>query len=105
PQDLFTFSVEPHLLNIEPNANVRVHLQLFAARSDRELWSQQTPIRADSSGRFARQKLDPVPLPAEEGVYDIVVSLHRRPRIGVPIWRVPPVAQRRLQVVVIDPNR
>jgi hypothetical protein len=105
PHDPFSFAVKPHLLELEPQANLRVQLQLFPARGDREIWSTQSALRADNQGRVAQQRLDPVPLPGEEGVYDIVVSLYRRPRIEVPLWRTPPLAQRSLQVIVIDPNR
>ncbi len=105
PHDPFSFDVEPHLLDLEPQAGLRDHAQLFPARGDREIWSTQATLRADNQGRVAPHRLDPVPLPGEEGVYDIVVSLYRRPRIEVPLWRTAPLVQRSLQVIVIDPNR
>lgn len=104
PGEQFAFDVQPHLLQLEANVAVQLKLQLFKARDDRELWSQQLSLRSDAAGQLMVQGLQPVPLPAEEGAYDIVVSIFRRPRLGVPLWRVVPIAQRKIQLVAIDPT-
>lgn len=104
PGESFAFEVVPHLLDVGANVALQLKVELFAARSDRELWSHQQSFRSDDNGRLSPLAVEPVPLPSQEGAYDIVVSIYRRPRLGVPLWRVVPIAQRKIQVVSISPK-
>lgn len=106
PGSLLRCQIEPHLLPVEPGTKVRIKVQLLPARSTGALWTAEHTITAG----------EPVTLPVEirldrgEGVYDVLIAASPLPGLrwpqGVasPLGLRPPVAERRVQVVVVDPD-
>lgn len=103
PGEPLRVEVEPNLLAGEPGDEVRIKLQLVGARTSDELWStewstvtgQRTPVYQE------------VPLPVQEGVYDLLVTATRGGRrllSPVPLPGKPPLAMRRIQVLVLSPS-
>jgi hypothetical protein len=102
PGEPFALRVEPHLIDVEPNTSLRMRVQLFASDSQSELYSTQQNVDADDQGDIDPVELSELVVPQEEGVYEFVISLYRRGRLDVPVWRTAPIHQRTVQFVVID---
>lgn len=104
PGELFRVRVEPRYLSVEQGAKLRLRVQLLAARTARELWSAQHPF--DLSGDAAIPV--EIPLPAEEGAYDILLSvLHAggwSQAVRQPLVWNKPIVERYVQVLVLDPK-
>lgn len=74
---------------------------LTAARTEHSAWTEQFEVRGEASGGAASIRLV-VPLPDEEGAYDIKLALYPR-RLTGPLVRGKPLATRKVQVVVVAP--
>lgn len=98
----FQVRVIPHELGLAAG-QYRCHLQLFRAREDDELWSETVELRVADDGVATPVGPVAIPLPATEGVYEVMVSLTKKRR-GVPFVSTSSLAGRRVQVVVIDPK-
>ncbi len=104
PGEQWTVAIVPNVLRLEPNAFYRVRVAIVPLGGNTETWSWQSNVRADSVGELASIRPEPIPMPMDEGVYEIVVELAERPRFEVPGWRAVAVATRRVQVVVVAPG-
>lgn len=98
----FHLRIVPHEIDA-PAGQYRCHIQLFPAHADDELWSQTVDVRMGDDGVVSPIGPVAVELPAEEGVYDVAISLSKKRR-GVPFVSSSALYQRRVQVVVIDPK-
>ncbi len=107
PGQLLKLDVQPHLLPVSAGAKVQIDVELVAGRTSRRLWSQRESVVA---GEMVVLPLE-VPLPDEEGVYDLVITAeeprglllpqgHRLP-LG---WNQKPVARRKIQLLVLGPK-
>jgi hypothetical protein len=74
---------------------------LCLARTEHSLWTEQFEMQGDASGGSANLRVV-VPLPEEEGAYDVKLSLYPR-RLAGPLVRGKPLATRKVQVVVVAP--
>ena len=74
---------------------------LCPARTEHSLWTEQFEMQGDASGGSANLRVV-VPLPEEEGAYDIKLALYPR-RLAGPLVRGKPLATRKVQVVVVAP--
>ncbi|MCA9119301.1 MAG: family 10 glycosylhydrolase [Planctomycetaceae bacterium] len=110
PGETWSFDVQPYRLT--PNAELRCTLQLVDTRSRDELWAEQFDVDTDATGSFPSKRPFSVTLPTVEGPCELVATLRERKftapllmqsfrdrRISLPI-----VYQRKVQIVVIDPN-
>ncbi len=103
PGEPFKFNVEPRGLPLSADGRVRVRAQLLGGK--KEYWSQQEEVQADDAAVVAFE----ASLPGEEGVYDIVITAATSPNwsqaVRQPLsWRRT-IAERRVQLVVLDPRR
>jgi len=101
PGERLKLVVRPHELGLEPDVALRLRVHITPARYGQELWATQPHVRADGEGRVAPITIEEIPLPEDEGVYDLVLAMYRRSRIDVPVWRNAPIVERRIQVVVL----
>ncbi|MEE9602867.1 MAG: hypothetical protein V3V75_06145, partial [Thermoguttaceae bacterium] len=104
PGELFQLGVQPHLLPLDTGSKVSIRAHLVEGRQSRELWSSAHEIRA---GQPTAISLD-VPLPQREGVYDLVLTATRTgwpTSLRKPLNLKQTVAQRRVQLIVLSPER
>ena len=103
PGETLKFDVQPHLLSVNADTRVRIDVQLAEVRGTMALWSAENVIRAGQPGSVAMR----IPLPGREGVYEVAIT-------ATPVgWQqtmrsplgVKPVAERRIQLVVLGPVR
>lgn len=104
PGEVFRCQLEPHLLPAAAGTKLSVRVQLTAARSTRELWSEEHTMVAGQPAAFPLE----VPLPREEGVYELVAAVHHATKLpwtlpGRSPWglRQSPIAERTVQLVVL----
>lgn len=102
PNETFEFSVLPNLVDSsEPKHPCRVQLQ--PARSAADLWVDERDAVRNSDGSISPAGPFQVPMPREEGVYDLIISMGQRP--GPPIPQAQSDHWRKLQVVVVRSDR
>ena len=112
PSEPWAIDVVPHQLDVKPGTSLRARLRLKSATKIRnevtdflklneDLWSHEAELRVDDDGQIPRLQKLPVSIPAEEGVYDLTVDLVRGRGINVPFSQRGPVAQRKLQLIVV----
>ncbi len=102
PGETFRFTARPHLLPLPEGTKVRLKVQLLSAAVGKELWSSQHDVQV---GRETSIPIE-LPLPEEEGSYDVLLSVSynagwpqavRRPLTWNKI-----VAERKVEVLVLD---
>lgn len=101
PGETFSFRLTPHELGLPADTRVELVCELRPARADEVLWKQELDWTAPESGSSGDASDVEVTLPADEGVYDLVITARRRSlqRLGFKQT----VTERRVQLVVIDP--
>lgn len=102
PGESFAFHVRPRGLSLSPKDKIRISAQLIGGK--KEYWSRQQETWADESASVTFDEN----VPGEEGVYDIVItaatSANWSRAVRQPLsWRKT-LAERRVQIVVIDPR-
>ena len=105
PGETFQFTVEPHLLPVEDATKVRIRVRLISTLGKQELNSQHHDLRAGY----------PVSIPVEfklpdvEGVYEVVITaVHQSvwpQAVRQPLNWKKPIAQRKIQLLVLDAQR
>jgi hypothetical protein len=105
PGETFRLGVRPHLLPLPEDTKVRLKAQLTGASGGKELWSAQYDVQI---GRETSIPLE-VPLPGEEGPYDLVLSILNNSSwpqaMRRPLGRNKPIAERKVQLLVLDERR
>ncbi len=122
PGEVLGGQVEPHSLPMDPGSKVRLTLRLIPARSTNDLWSVEHPLGNRSANEFWTEEHTfvagdgasiplKVPLPKQEGVYDLVIQATHA---GMIPWPQPdraarmlkqPLVERRVQLVVLATDR
>jgi hypothetical protein len=107
PGETLRFDLQPFLLPVESGAKLRLHVALCPARSSQALWTKEQFLDAGQASPLPQE----IVLPREEGVYDIVIRALPAGVLRFPNavasslnWSRQPVAQRRIQVVVLSPQ-
>jgi hypothetical protein len=105
PGEVFKFVLEPHLLPAADGTKLRIKVQLFAARSQRELWSTQQNFQVGQAAPLTFE----VPLGLEEGAYDMVIAAAHASGWPQAVrqslsWNKT-VAERSVQLLVLSPDR
>ncbi len=80
-------------------AKVRFNMQLTSARSAQAVWSEERELTVDDAAPPS-VPLE-IKLPSKEGVYDLAFTARTRNRLRIG-WH--DVAERKVQLVVIEPN-
>ena len=103
PGEVFKATLEPHALPLPDDTRARLKIQLLG--NGKELWSQQRDVQA---GQAMTMSLE-IPLPAEEGVYEIVIAAVSNPHwsqaVRQPLNWKRTIAERRVQLLVLGPQR
>jgi hypothetical protein len=102
PHEKFSCELIPNALPLTPNTVYQMTATVVDARGGQERNRLDLEIKTDEIGAALAVSAVDMPLPGEEGVYDIVFSLYLK-RLTSPLLRGKPVAERRVQVVVVDP--
>ncbi len=104
PGENFRFSVSPHHIPDLKGRRLRIKVDVFADRGAKQISSLSADTEP-ADGEAATMSLD---LPGDEGVYDLVVSAEQIPSVrlprggSLPVGLKQTVAQRKLQLVVVD---
>ena len=101
PGETMRFEVIPHMLPVAADTRVEIKAQLLDAQ-ERSLWSSTQDVRGGSREAIPLE----LALPADEGVYDLVIAAQQNagwPRALRPSlhWKRE-IAERRVQLVVIS---
>ncbi len=102
PGEALDFSYRLNRLPVAAQTRLRLRAQLTRSGEARELWAHEENVEAPDAVSGARSLT--CPLPREEGVYDLQLSVIRGGLRGRLEGRKP-VALRRVQVVVVSPTR
>jgi hypothetical protein len=99
PGETIRFDVVPHLLAADPGSKIRLTTAVLAGRGTQEVAAP----REDQTTLTAEQVPVPIEiaLPKQEGVYDVVITAARASSRLSLNWNKP-LAQRRIQVMVLD---
>jgi hypothetical protein len=116
PGETLKLQVRPHLLDAEPDTKVQLKLDLAAGRAPHGelIWEAEMV----TGQPFPAEREILLQLPNEEGVYDLLLTATRAPRLRLPRQvrlpeqvRLPsqvpgtkPLAARRIQLVVLSPD-
>jgi hypothetical protein len=99
--EVWRFRMTPHLADLPPGTELQLKARLSPVRETRSLWSAATDYTIDAAqpNRPPAGVLVDLPLPADEGVYELTLTASKL-RFGrlVP---AKPVAQRKVQLVVL----
>ncbi|MCA9150979.1 MAG: hypothetical protein KDA92_16820 [Planctomycetales bacterium] len=87
-------------LNVPPDTSLRTTVVLRSLDGRKPVWEQEYRHRADANGSWPHTERLQVPLPNEEGVYNLDIEISTRRR-ATPLSGDKPVAQRRVQLVVV----
>lgn len=103
PAEQFSFELEPKLTEVAPGTTLDIRTTLSPARRDETIWTNEQRVAVPVDGRFKITMN--VPLPRTEGVYTLRVSALRPSgfRVGFFPGSPPPLAERRVELVVFDP--
>ena len=105
PGETFRFTVRPHLLPLPEGTKVRLKVQLFPAAGGREIWSSQHELQVGHEAPIPVE----LPLPDEEGSFDVLLTaatnLTLPQAVRRPLMWTKTVAERKVQVLVLDPQR
>jgi len=102
PGEPFRCTLEPQLAHLAGDSPVWIDLQLIAANDRREVWSDSQELLPASTPQGIAAVPVSLPLPAEEGVYELVITASTRTRrYLVPVTRSTVIAKRRVQLVVL----
>ena len=102
PGEMLKGTLEPHLLPLAEDGRARIKIQLLG-NGGKELWSQQ--VDDVQAGHEAKIPLE-IPLPREEGVYDVAIVAVNNPNWSQAVrlnWKRM-IAERRVQLLVLEPQ-
>lgn len=103
PGEVWHIAVEPALSGLTPGSRVRLQSRLVGSDTLQH-WSDDREWTAPAEGDTNSAATLAVTMPQTEGVYDLVVQAARRAitdRIGLR----PPTEERRIQVIVVAPQK
>lgn len=106
PGEVFSFALQPHVTSIPEGTQIEVETLLRNVRTDESAWIRSQKTVLDPTFVLA---LD-IPMPTEEGVYEVVISVKQTPALQLPpVPRVAlgfpkTLATRKIQLVVVNPQ-
>ncbi|MGQ9575254.1 MAG: family 10 glycosylhydrolase [Thermoguttaceae bacterium] len=105
PGEVLRCEVQPHLLPVAAGTRLRLKAQLLAGRSERELWSEEHAWVAGQAGGIPLE----VPLGRDEGVFDLLITVHHASKLPWPqqvrsplSLKQQPIAERTVQLIVLS---
>lgn len=103
PGERFECHVDPHLIEVEAGTSLTYGVQLHRARSGERLWEEQREAAVDPRGDAPAVGPFAIPLPNEEGAYDVLLTLAKR-RLPTRLAPAKLLYQRTVQVLVVAPQ-
>ena len=103
PNETLSLEVIPHLIADVTESSSRVTVELLEGRGSGQLYISEHDLRTNDDGSFAPVGPVHITMPNREGVYDVVISVVER-RLRNRFVASQPTMQRKLQLVVIDPD-
>ncbi len=100
PGDRLAMNVAPHALGLAASSTYLLSVAITPARQTDPLTSETHDIKTDAEAQTEGVDLS-IPVPDGEGVYDVTLSLFPK-RLTSSIVRGAPLAERRVQLIVID---
>jgi hypothetical protein len=104
PGDTCELDVQPYLIGAATGTKLRLQARLTSARGARTTWNDDRDVTVGNAGAPLPAERLTIPIPSEEGVYDVLLTASRRgltERIG---WRSG-IEERRVQLVVVARDR
>jgi hypothetical protein len=104
PGETFHFAVEPNKLSLPDGAKAKLKAQLLPTIGGKELWSTQQDITVAKTLSIPLE----IALPAEEGVYDVILSVVQSglsQAVRRPLQWNKTLVERKIQLLVLDTRR
>jgi hypothetical protein len=102
PAETWTIDIVPHWLPARVGSPQVCALSLVNARNSEEVWAHHQPITADSHGRIPPIRGLAIPIPDQEGVYNLEIRLASAGRRITPPFKSERTnLRRRVQFVVV----
>jgi Glycosyl hydrolase-like 10 len=102
PGEKFELEVQPQHLELVAGATYLLTAAIVPARADDAVWTNESEVRVEPSGSVPPVALA-APLPEQEGVYDLRLSLYPKRLINSNLVRGKAIASRSVQVVSVAP--
>ncbi|MFI4874359.1 MAG: family 10 glycosylhydrolase, partial [Blastopirellula sp. JB062] len=103
PGETFSIRYQPNQPQLPLGAKLRLNLRLSQARKTEAIWTQSEAVSADRNGGVELPTTYAVPLPNQEGAYELTASLVED-RLTNFVFSGKPLLERKVQLVVIDPR-
>lgn len=100
PGEKLELQVEANPADVAPSTSYLLSASLLAARTDEQRWNEDLELKTDAAGQTTPPQSLAVPLPLEEGVYDVRLALYPK-RLTTTLVRGKPILTRKVQVVVV----
>jgi hypothetical protein len=102
PGETLELDVTANPADVSPATSYLLAASLLVGRSDQQLWNEDAELKTGGNDQPATPVKVEVPLPAEEGVYDVRLALYPK-RLTSTLVRGKPIFSRKVQVVVVAP--
>lgn len=103
PEESLRTTITGYQTQFPPNTTVETWVRVRPARTGRSIWEKKLTATVDGNGNLALGEAIEVEMPAEEGVYELVITMTEQ-RLSSLVFASKPTHQRVLQFVVIDPQ-
>ncbi|QDU95350.1 alpha-amylase family protein [Lignipirellula cremea] len=105
PGETFGLSAVPHLIQAPAGASLQCVMRLTADKDGTEAWSEVFNVQSNDLGQAPAIGPAAIAIPETEGVYTLDVEIGPQPsRLPTFLRKPAPLAQRKLQLVVISPK-
>lgn len=106
PGETFRFNIEPHLLGLPPDTQLRMKLRVVSRLTGEEKFIREQDVRVDAEGNLAAWGPHEFTIPPGDGVYNLNVTLEKPSRFHAlgaanPLTTSTPEVQRKLQFVAL----
>jgi hypothetical protein len=101
PGEKLELEVAANPVDVAAGSTYLLAASLLAGRSERQIWSEDLELKSDAGGTPAPVSVA-VPLPMDEGVYDVRLAIFPK-RLTTTLVRGKPLFSRKVQVVVVAP--
>ena len=95
--------IRPYAITADEGLPLQLAVELHRARSDQALWSESQSVHLDTRGIATSVTPFRIPLPSDEGVYELHIRL-KPARLRDTLVRSKPLAERKVQFVVLKPT-
>ncbi|PHS07010.1 MAG: hypothetical protein COA78_13750 [Blastopirellula sp.] len=104
PGEIFKLNFDVYRGRLVAGTSVQFQVRLVKSRTDQKKWEKTINATIGQNGDLIINEPFDIPLPSEQGVYDVVASLSEV-RLTNYVFAPKPVHQRNIQLVVLDPQQ